>query len=379
MTKQSQFRCKPFTINGLPPGHPAAWWPRHLAQRIHSLLKEVSVSQRRLISSYASIAAILVLTAWFVAASFPLRGSPQVEVQQRAVVDQPGISVQPGGTLLHRTPVRYPAEAVKNRIEGVVVVSLSLNADGTVSDARILSGPDELRRTVLESVLQWHYLREASGVVQATIEFRLPEAPPSPPPASARAIAPVRAPTPQSLPVIESIDVSSLPEPLQGMMKSRLSSFEGQPIISVGKITEAAREVDSHVQIMLRSSEAGKGVTLVIGLPGSMPTSAAANFPSTPGRQRIRVGGDVQASKLISQPTPEYPPLAQQARISGVVRINAVIGTDGKVQNLTLVQGHPLLVPAAQEAVKGYVYQSTLLNGQPVEVQTQIDVNFTLQ
>jgi protein TonB len=74
-----------------------------------------------------------------------------------------------------------------------------------------------------------------------------------------------------------------------------------------------------------------------------------------------------------------YPPLARQARISGVVRFNAVIGTDGKVQNLTLVQGHPLLVPAAQEAVKGYVYQPTLLNGQPVEVVTQIDVNFTLQ
>ncbi len=155
---------------------------RHLAQRIHSLLKEVSVSKRRLISSYASIAAILVLTAWFVAASFPLRGSPQVEVQQRAVVDPTGISVQPGGALLHRTPVPYPAEAVKNRIEGVVVVSLSLNADGSVSDARVLSGPDELRRTVLESVLQWHYLNEAKspGVVQATIEFHLPEAQLSP-------------------------------------------------------------------------------------------------------------------------------------------------------------------------------------------------------
>jgi protein TonB len=95
--------------------------------------------------------------------------------------------------------------------------------------------------------------------------------------------------------------------------------------------------------------------------------------------QRIRVGGNVQQAKLVSQPKPVYPSLARQARISGVVRFNAIIGTDGRIQNLTLVQGHPLLVPAAQEAVKQWVYQPTLLNGEPVEVVTQIDVNFTLQ
>ena len=95
--------------------------------------------------------------------------------------------------------------------------------------------------------------------------------------------------------------------------------------------------------------------------------------------QRIRVGGNVQQAMLVSQPKPVYPPLARQARISGVVRFNAIIGTDGRIQNLTLVQGHPLLVPSAQEAVKQWVYKPTLLNGEPVEVVTQIDVNFTLQ
>ena len=61
--------------------------------------------------------------------------------------------------------------------------------------------------------------------------------------------------------------------------------------------------------------------------------------------QRIRVGGNVQQAKLVNQPKPVYPPLARQARISGVVRFNAIIGTDGRIQNLTLVSGHPLLVP----------------------------------
>jgi protein TonB len=81
---------------------------------------------------------------------------------------------------------------------------------------------------------------------------------------------------------------------------------------------------------------------------------------------------------LVSQPRPVYPPLAKQARIQGVVRFTAIIGRDGTIQNLTLVSGHPLLVSAAQEAVKQWRYKPTLLNGEPVEVVTQIDVNFTL-
>jgi protein TonB len=80
----------------------------------------------------------------------------------------------------------------------------------------------------------------------------------------------------------------------------------------------------------------------------------------------------------VNQPKPSYPPLARQARIQGVVKFNAVIGRDGTIQNLTLVSGHPLLVPSATEAVRQWRYQPTLLNGDPVEVVTQIDVNFTL-
>ena len=95
--------------------------------------------------------------------------------------------------------------------------------------------------------------------------------------------------------------------------------------------------------------------------------------------QRLQVGGKVQAAMLVNKPTPTYPPLARSARIQGTVRFNAVIGTDGRIQNLTLVSGHPLLAPAAQAAVKQWVYKPTLLNGEPVEVMTQIDVNFTLQ
>jgi len=120
------------------------------------------------------------------------------------------------------------------------------------------------------------------------------------------------------------------------------------------------------------------------GILGSVPQAApppppvvAAPKPVAP--QRIRVGGNVQQAKLLNQPKPVYPPLAKQARIQGTVRFNAIIGRDGAIANLVVVSGHPLLVPSALEAVRQWKYQPTLLNGEPVEVVTQIDVNFTLQ
>jgi protein TonB len=120
----------------------------------------------------------------------------------------------------------------------------------------------------------------------------------------------------------------------------------------------------------------GLGSLLGAAPPPPPPPKVEAPKPVTPSR--IRVGGNVQAANLIKQVKPPYPPLAKQARIQGVVHFTAVIGKDGTIQNLTLVSGHPLLVAAAQEAVKQWVYKPTLLNGEPVEVITQIDVNFTL-
>jgi protein TonB len=130
-------------------------------------------------------------------------------------------------------------------------------------------------------------------------------------------------------------------------------------------------------------------VTLEIMLPGGVVTATAAGtmtatLPAVSAGDnatppaRIRVGGNVQQTKLVSQPPPVYPPLAKQARIQGVVKLNATIAKDGTVQHLEAISGHPLLIEAAMDAVRQWVYQPTLLNGQPVEVQTDIDVNFTL-
>jgi protein TonB len=76
--------------------------------------------------------------------------------------------------------------------------------------------------------------------------------------------------------------------------------------------------------------------------------------------------------------TPAYPSLAKTARIQGHVLLAVIIGTNGSVQEVKLVSGHPLLAAAAMDAVKQWTYKPLLLNGQPVEVETTVDVNFTL-
>ncbi len=95
--------------------------------------------------------------------------------------------------------------------------------------------------------------------------------------------------------------------------------------------------------------------------------------------QRIRVTRDVQEAKLIRKVDPVYPSLAKQASIQGTVRFTAIVGKDGQVQNLTLISGHPLLIESARTAVMQWVYRPTLLNYEPVEVVTEIDVSFTLK
>jgi len=81
---------------------------------------------------------------------------------------------------------------------------------------------------------------------------------------------------------------------------------------------------------------------------------------------------------LIHKVLPTYPPLARSARIQGQVVLQAVISKQGVIENLRMVAGHPMLVPAAIEAVRQWRYRPYILNNEPVEVETQVTVNFSL-
>lgn len=246
---------------------------RHLRERVASIVKGSQMSRRNLLlSSFAAFSCLPVLVglaAW----QFPLNAAP------REVRDGVGVEVKQGPwKLLHRAGVYYPVEAREKGISGDVVASVSVNDKGEVTDARILSGPLELRKAVLEPVLSWHFAVE-----------------PAPPP-----------------------------------------SFE--------------------ITVRFDASQA----------------------PPTAGPERVRVSGEVQQAELVNKVMPRYPAEAKQAGIEGTVRMEVVIGADGKVLRTEVISGPPLLVPAALEAVRQWTYKPTLLNGQPVEVITQVDVNFRL-
>src|SRR6185369_6764079 len=108
---------------------------RHLKQRVVSIMKEVRMSKMRSVSSLAAGLGIMALACWFVTATFPLAAAPQM------VADGPGVTVDTGGTVIHRSGIVYPDTARRNRVQGVVTVEATVDSSGNVVDTRVLSGP----------------------------------------------------------------------------------------------------------------------------------------------------------------------------------------------------------------------------------------------
>ena len=115
-------------------------------------------------------------------------------------------------------------------------------------------------------------------------------------------------------------------------------------------------------------------------LSGNMPAAAPQFTPAEKVQKPkgpVRIG-TILESNLIYKVMPVYPPAAKAARVQGAVEFTAIISKTGTIENLRLVRGHPLLVNAAKAAVLQWKYRPTLLNGEPVEVITDITVNFVL-
>jgi periplasmic protein TonB len=155
-------------------------------------------------------------------------------------------------------------------------------------------------------------------------------------------------------------------------------------LMDAGKLM-APKTIPKNVTIIKEEAEPDMGsMGGVVGgiqggsMGGVMGSALGMPAPPKPVQSRIKVGGNVTAAKIINRTTPNYPPLARQTRISGTVRLHAIIAKDGTVQQLEVLSGHPLLVQAALDAVRQWRYQPTLLNGEPVEVDTTVDVIFSL-
>jgi TonB family protein len=385
---------------------------RQLAVRVAAVLKETRMSKPRTFLSYTTVCSAALIAARLAVWMFPLDAPAQTRVGEKAsiVADGSGVVVEPGAKVLHRSAVFFPDGVTAT---GTVIVESTVNAKGEVTDARVISGPDELRNAALSSVLNWHFSADGGlpPTVQSTIRFE------SAPKMAAAATVSTALPTVNLSPTLRWINTPGLSEELGEKVRASLPVHIGD---TWGKdqaaaVRSAMREVDEHLafgvrtdhgdvnlMIFLRPAAVPGGISAGIpggvvsgviggvpgGIAGGVPgmlgeagstTAVAAQLPPPAnGVMRIRVGGNVEANNLIKKVTPLYPPLAKQARIQGTVQFTALIGKDGSILSLQLVSGHPLLVPSAQEAVSQWMYKPTLLNGNPVEVITQIDVNYTL-
>jgi protein TonB len=161
------------------------------------------------------------------------------------------------------------------------------------------------------------------------------------------------------------------------------SEFSGSVLIPPRNVPRHIADI--HDDVPLGNPLTDSGVSILNGIPGAASNSTITELlRSTPVAtptvpiQKIRISSGVAQGLLIRQVKPEYPALARQARIQGTVVLQAVIGKDGTVQNLRVISGHPMLTAASIAAVKQWLYKPYYLNGDPVEVDTQINVNFTL-
>lgn len=179
-----------------------------------------------------------------------------------------------------------------------------------------------------------------------------PPPPPPPPPAAVQVVRVVRQ--------VTEIDNGQLKAPTKIPKKIAMISEEAAPTGNIGGVVGGV---------------AGGSVG---GVLGAIVSAAPTAVPKAATPKRITVSQGVTTGLLIRKVQPTYPPLAKQARISGAVVLQAVIGKDGTIQNLRAVSGHPMLIQSAIDAVRQWKYKPYFLNGEPVEVDTQVTVNFTL-
>jgi protein TonB len=191
-----------------------------------------------------------------------------------------------------------------------------------------------------------------------------PPPPPPPPPAAPVVRAAVK-------PTSEIIDNGKLKAPTVIPKKIAIITEPEPPPPSAGGVVGG----------VVGGVPGGQMGGVVGGVLGGIVTAAPVAVPKEavpPQPQRVKVSSGVISGLLVRKVQPTYPPLARQARISGVVVLQAVIGKDGTIEHLKAVSGHPMLIQSAIDAVSQWKYKPYLLNDEPVEVDTQVTVNFTL-
>jgi len=182
--------------------------------------------------------------------------------------------------------------------------------------------------------------------------------------------APAQAAAAPAAPSVTATTAVTAQPPKPFSLAARLTAATPQQLLDLPQISTQSSAVPTG---------ALPGVGPAAALPGAPPPPPAQQRPAQAGSQsgRLVVGGNVVPAQLIRRAPTVYPPLARQARISGTVRIEAVIGTDGRVKSARAISGPQLLQKAAVDSVRQWVYSPATLNGQPTESTTQVDLLFS--
>ncbi len=326
--------------------------------------------------------------------------------------DGPGVAVNLGGVaLVHRPPVTYPDPARSNGVAGTIFVEVTLDAAGNVADARVISGPEQLRRNVLTSVLQWHFARGEGGRArQISIVFQPPVAQPDQ--ANSRP-EPIVLMTPQAAPELSPAarEIAQIREQMSAILQqnrqgpvspsvseevnilnARIRTLQRVGGFQTAGISDAAaRELIASLPVHEGDSPTQENISRTLAAVKQYDEHLTVNFtgsgdaltvqilaPGASTLQTIKVGGNVQSANLVNKVTPVYPPAAKAAGIQGPVMMNVIIAKEGNIREIRVTSGDPMLTQAAIDAVKQWTYRPTMLNGNPVEVETTVQVNFAL-
>lgn len=331
---------------------PAFAHRRHLFRRILLLSTEAAMSSSRIVLSIAAMALVLVTGTWYAAAAFPLvEDAVTLQDQGPGPLEQRAKAVSANNPAPKRTDYEapeYPAEARTVGASGVVGLRVTVNEVGLVAEARrtgfTLSFTDPAVSFSLQNSSPDAFEAFANKAVLRDKDGRV-------------------------------ADNKALLRVADAMARSALTAVRNwryEPPAN-GPVTF---DVRVHFKTDGETS-AVQNVGLVGGVVGGLVGKPPASSLNTEGA--LRVGGNIKAPTKIRDVRPVYPALAQQARVSGMVIVEARIGTDGSVEAVQVLRSIPLLDEAAIEAVRQWKFTPTLLNGVPVPVMMTMTVNFTLQ
>jgi len=366
---------------------------KHLVRRLALISKEAVMSGRRVVASSAALGAVVLFAGWYSVQAFPMRGEPQLPADAAAAAPGPlerqANPITPENPIPRRTytvSAADPAGLADTGAGGTVTVRLTLDDSGHVAETRAvgvvyrqadsltvnLQNPtrENLLRmaegtyrgtpgttassmqkaaqnveamigSATQAVKQWQYAPPADGPIafDVRIPFGAPPPPPPPPPGPPAQMSGPPMPPPPPPPPPTSSRPGPMPSPPQ-----------------------------------------------TVSRPGPMPAAPPPPPPSPPdwasqdaSDPPLRVGGTIKAPMKVRNVNPVYPQDALDAKVQGVVILEARIERDGTVSRARVLKSIPMLDDAAVEAVRQWEFTPTLMNGAPVPIMMTVTVNFTLQ